>query len=221
VSEPSEASWGSVADYYSSTNFRFSPGRLGFDTGPVDDVTVKVWNTCASVQETQVVEPFTLDGSGYVNETPTYDAAGNLTYDGTQQYTYDAWNRLTQVAHAYRDGTGVHASSEWVHAYYDGTGRRVSKRVNEYPGSYVQFYYHHDGQSLIETRNGSTQTIKQQVWGLRYVDELVQVAVNLNPSTNSDCLEATDKQYWAMCDANYNVLGVADQGGDRSVAPTG
>jgi RHS repeat-associated protein len=53
----------------------------------------------------------------------------------------------------------------------------------------------------------------QQVWGLKYIDELVQQTNNRNPSTNNDCLETTDKQYWAMCDASYNVLGVADKTG--------
>ena len=38
----------------------------------------------------------------------TYDRNGNLTYDGLQQYTYDAWNRMMTAAHAYSD-SGVHA----------------------------------------------------------------------------------------------------------------
>ena len=89
---------------------------------------------------------------------------------------------------------------------YDGLGRRIEKRNYDRPGNYhVTYNYHHDGQSQIETRNASSQTIKQQVWGLTYIDELVQQANNLNPSTNNDCLETTDKQYWACQDANFNV----------------
>jgi RHS repeat-associated protein len=186
---------------------------IGFDTGPVDDVTLKVFSNCQGTNVTQFVDRFTLDGSNYVNETPTYDAAGNLTYDGKQQYTYDAWNRLTKVGRAYYDG-GLQAGSNFFTVAYDGLGRRISKTVNDLgPNTILTCHYYYDGQSTIESRNGSSQVIKQQVWGLKYIDELVQQANNLNPSTNNDCLETTDKQYWAMCDANHNVLGVADKTG--------
>ena len=58
----------------------------------------------------------------------SHDAAGNLTYDGTQKYTYDAWNRLTQVAHAYRDSGGsLQTTGEWARMTYDGLGRRIEK----------------------------------------------------------------------------------------------
>lgn len=58
----------------------------------------RMYNDTTSSYMTELVEHFTTDGSGYAEETPTYDADGNLTYDGTQQYTYDAWNRLKTIA---------------------------------------------------------------------------------------------------------------------------
>ena len=35
--------------------------------------------------------------SGDTTTSPTYDAAGNLTSDGTLKYTYDAWDRQVAV----------------------------------------------------------------------------------------------------------------------------
>jgi RHS repeat-associated protein len=51
----------------------------------------------------------------------TYDAAGNMTYDGSHHYLYDAENRLIQV-----DGTLGTCSSPTTMCYvYDANGRRV------------------------------------------------------------------------------------------------
>ena len=47
---------------------------------------------------------------------------------------------------------------------------------------------------MIETRNGSDMVLKQQVWGLTYVDELVQTSINSDPSADNSCETAgTDK----------------------------
>ena len=62
---------------------------------------------------------------------------------------------------------------------------------------------------MIETRNGTNQTLKQQVWGVGYVDELVQTAVNTDPTADESC----EVSYWACQDANWNVLGVVDSDG--------
>jgi YD repeat-containing protein len=64
--------------------------------------------------------------------------------------------------------------------------------------------------SVIEERNGSNQTIKQFVWGKRYIDELVGISVNSSSLSN----DATcDIPYWTLQDANWNVLGVVDASG--------
>jgi len=52
--------------------------------------------------------------------TPTYDANGNLTYDGTFTYAYDAENRLTSIQQG--------ATTVATYAY-DAQGRRKSKTV--------------------------------------------------------------------------------------------
>ncbi len=62
---------------------------------------------------------------------------------------------------------------------------------------------------MIEERNGSNQTMKQHVWGLTYIDELVQVAANSNPTTGNACANL----FWASQDANFNVLGLVNASG--------
>jgi hypothetical protein len=92
---------------------------------------------------------------------------------------------------------------------YDGLGRRISKAVSNSADWNCTYAYYHDGQRVIEIRNGSDQAIKQQVWGMQYVDELLQVGLNPSPSSGNTC----STMYWAMQDANWNVLGVVDSSG--------
>ncbi len=69
---------------------------------------------------------------------------------------------------------------------------------------------------MVETRNGSDQVIAQHVWGGRYLDELVQVAVNSDPSADATC----DRLYPALHDANFNVAGLWDQANARLALDT-
>jgi len=45
--------------------------------------------------------------------------------------------------------------------------------------------------------------------GFELVDELIQIALNPNPTTGNTC----STMYWAMQDANWNVLGLVDSTG--------
>ena len=62
--------------------------------------------------------------------------------------------------------------------------------------------------------------LKQYVWGLQYIDELCQIGLNLDPN-NKDTKHAyfgmyenlADRFFYALQDANYNVLGVIGEGG--------
>jgi RHS repeat-associated protein len=54
-----------------------------------------------------------------------YDAAGNMTYDGSHTYTYDAENRLIQV-----DGTVGTCSTATACYTYDASGVRVEKSTS-------------------------------------------------------------------------------------------
>ena len=74
------------------------------------------------------------------------------------------------------------------------------------------YHYYYNGQQLVETRNGSGNVLKQHVWGVTYIDELVQTALNDDPAdgTEDDC----ESLYYALQDAHFNVLGMVD--GDPS-----
>jgi len=135
-----------------------------------------------------------IDGHPPVNVQ--HDDAGNLTYDGNQEYTYDAWNRQIQVK---RNGSVISTSS------YDGRHRRIAKEIsNSGDQDYAYRYYYHD-QRMLEERNGANQPLKTYVWGNQYIDELVQTQAHIGDSASST--------YWAMQDANYNILGVINNTG--------
>jgi RHS repeat-associated protein len=210
---PSEATWSSTNACYSSTAFR-TGGMIGFLAPAmisyINDLTVKSdpGNT-GSYTVTEHCDAFGIDANGYATDTFTYDAAGNLTYDDCYKYSYDAWNRLRTVTRAYRSGGSIQTGSVVSTSSYDGLGRRISKAVTNSADWNCTYAYYHDGQRVIEIRNGSDQAIKQQVWGQQYIDELLQVGLNSNPSAGNTCTT----MYWAMQDANWNVMGLVDSTG--------
>jgi RHS repeat-associated protein len=65
-----------------------------------------------------------------------YDAAGNLTFDGSHSYTYDAENRITKV-----DGG---ATATYV---YDALGHRVRKTTG---GGSTDYIYNSEGNVVAE-----------------------------------------------------------------------
>ena len=70
---------------------------------------------------------------------------------------------------------------------------------------------------MIETRNVSDEVLQQNVWGTTYVDELVQIGINQDPSnaTSGTATEnVCERFFWVCQDANYNVLGVVSPHGD-------
>ena len=218
----SEAGLATAAACFSG-DFTLTGGGLALEpfssgAGLIDDVTIRMdRDGNGSYETTELVERFTLDGDGLAQETLEYDRAGNLTYDGVFKYQYDAWNRMTRVTKAYRDDAGnVQTGSVLQENEYDGLGRRVVVRITNSGDLDCTQHLYYDGWSLVEVRNGSDITTSQYVWAGRvggYIDELVQFAHNLDwpdaPGSDDTCETA----YWAMQDANYNVLGVVDDAG--------
>ncbi|MBI3595606.1 MAG: RHS repeat protein [Nitrospirae bacterium] len=76
-------------------------------------------------------------------DTQTYDANGNLTFDGTTTYTWDARNRLVQMSNG----------SLLASFTYDALGRRISKTIN---GSTISYLY--DGNDIIAEIQNNTVT---------------------------------------------------------------
>ena len=161
--------------------------------------------------------------------TLTYDDNGNLTDDGIFEYVYDAWNRLVEVVlESGGDETTIAAYE------YDGKNRRTMKTVtncgieetpNDGGNTTVHYYYAGMGGTAVsavgwnicETRNGSSQTTCQYVWGWQYVDELVMIDRNGDPTESNDCdpddqsgESTADERYFVHQDRNWNVAALTD-----------
>jgi RHS repeat-associated protein len=134
------------------------------------------------------------------------DAAGNLTFDGSLNYTWDAENRLSSVA-------GVNYS-------YDGDGQRVQK------SSGTTYWYGPDGATYEET-DASGNTVANYIYfgGKRFArrdasnntiyyapDHLGTTRAILN-STGSTCYDSDfypfggEINYTNTCPQNYKFTG--------------
>ena len=132
----------------------------------------------------------TISGSS----NPTYDAAGNMTFDGTLAYKYDAWGRLVAVYNGSLSGNQVAAYS------YDGLGRRIqTKTYTDGTLSATQDYYlNQSDQVVVNFGQGGAASDTWYLWGVRNVQDLVLYV-------NSD-----DGAYRVLQDANWNVTALAD-----------
>ena len=193
--------------YYADPALDLSGGMFGFAGGPiyVDEVTIESYD---SGWQTEADEDFEVNTNSIAIKL-IHDDAGNLTYDGQHHYRYDAWNRLVDVRRAYNGGDGT--GSRIAELGYDGLGRRTVKKIVNSADWDTTEHYHYDGDRLIEQRDGSNQMVRQFVWGTDYVDELVQIGANLDPSDGSE--QNCEQYFWATHDANYNVTGVLSDGG--------
>jgi RHS repeat-associated protein len=96
---------------------------------------------------------------------------------------------------------------------YDGLGRRIVKTVTNSGDLDATYHYLYSGHSIVEVRNGSDAVLKQYVWGLTYVDEIVQTTVSEDPIGDPAMTGSGHFRGWAMQDANFNVLGIVDASG--------
>ncbi|MBF0527590.1 MAG: type IV secretion protein Rhs, partial [Deltaproteobacteria bacterium] len=87
--------------------------------------------------------------TGPAAQTYTYDAAGNLTSDGTNTYTYDARGRLVKVT----------AGSNTTTYAINGLGQRVSKT-----GASTTIFVYDEAGHLIGEYNAAGSVIQETVW---------------------------------------------------------
>jgi RHS repeat-associated protein len=123
---------------------------------------------------------------------------------------------MMTVTKAYRDpgNSGTLTSGSVIATCsYDGKGRRIKKAITNDADWIGTYLYYYDGDSMIETRNGSGIVAKQQVWGTQYIDELVQLGVNQHATVDDPNGNAVQRLFWTMQDANYNVLGLVNATG--------
>ena len=90
-----------------------------------------------------------------------YDANGNTTQKGTQQFSYNFRNQLVRATD----------SGSTITMKYDPFGRRIEKSGT---GNTIKFFY--AGNQVIEERNSSDQVTKQYVYG-NGIDELLRLDV--------------------------------------------
>jgi len=108
-----------------------------------------------------------------------YDAAGNMTYDGTHTYTYDAENRITQVdggataSYIYDpSGTRVRKNSggSWTEYFYDMSGNVTAERN---PAGWPVEYVYVGGQLIAQYRDNTTYSIfKDHLGSTRLITKL-------------------------------------------------
>ena len=94
---------------------------------------------------------------------------------------------------------------------YDGLGRRITKKtyVSGNLNKTRQFFYSNQWQVIEERVDERTNDLERQyVWGIRYVDELIEQ----DRDTGDD--GTLDQRHYPLQDANYNVTCLIDTAGD-------
>ena len=129
--------------------------------------------------------------TGGSTTTFTHDPNGNLTYDGTFNYTYDAWNRLVKVTQTSGETTTTVATYA-----YDGNDYRISKTVGT---TTTDYYYNTAGQVLQEQQSGTITA--QYAWDIRFVNSPICRWTTVG--------ESTEALYYTT-DANFNVTALVD-----------
>jgi RHS repeat-associated protein len=144
-----------------------------------------------------------------------YDLAGNMTmtpqpgnWSASYTLTFDAWNRLV---------TAINGATIVAQYAYDGRKFRVSKTAS---GTTRHYYYSSQWQVLEErigSSPGSVSPDRQNVWGFRYVDDLVLRDRNADGNGGTGNLGITgsglEERLYCLQDPNWNVVGVADTTG--------
>ena len=103
----------------------------------------------------------TLSANYPATITFTYDANGNLLYDGTRTFKYDAENRLTNIL----------VTNLWRTDYrYDGLGRRRVRREYNWVSSAWnrtnEVRYVYDGFLLLQERNSNNIPLRTYTRGI-------------------------------------------------------
>ena len=129
--------------------------------------------------------PDSYDGEGNLREVPADNASGTSDYF---TFTYDAWNRLVKIE---KGGTVL---SDYRR---DALGRIAWDTVSG------EHYYWSAGWQRLAVYDESDNLTKEEIWGARYVDEIV-CAIDYTGTS------PTYRHY--VQDANWNVVAIWDPG---------
>ena len=151
--------------------------------------------------------------------TPEYDRNGNMAVipqpkEPTLAYrgTWDAWNRLVKLEEPYGDD-GWQTLQE---NSYDGQTWRITRKDYE-GGSHIgtcHLYYTSQWQDIEERLEGESTPNQQYVWGIRYLDDLIQRNRNLRRVTiraagcKLECgCDMFDSKHWSAIVFAYFAYG--------------
>jgi len=129
---------------------------------------------------------------------------------GTLAATYDAWNRLVKLT----DGEDTVQENQ-----YDARNFRIIRKdYTEGTLSETRHFYYTDSWQDIEERLGSDTAPEQQnIWGLRYIDDLVlrhRFLPEESSSSSSSSAPRTPERLYACQDANWNVTAIVNTSGE-------
>ena len=113
----------------------------------------------------------------------SYDDRGNMTFDGTNDYTYDWANRLTQVS---SDGAVLASYT------YDALNRRVTRTVGTVVTTFV-----YDSQSVIEEYTASS---------------LERIFIYADTLDDPVLVEVNGQDYYYLKDSQHSVKAILDAG---------
>ena len=137
-----------------------------FAYSPASQILTRTLSNNAYVfQSTAATRTYSVNGlnqytqiSGGGSVTPTWDARGNLTFDGATTFTYDVENRLTSAT-----GGGKHATLK-----YDPAGRLYEVAAPSGTTRFVQ-----DGDRLVQEYSGGGALLRSYVHGVGVDEPLV------------------------------------------------
>jgi RHS repeat-associated protein len=180
---------------------------FGFSYNPAAQITARTttngsapysWAPAADSQD--AFEVNSLNQFTDINAfTPTYDSRGNMTDDGTNDYSYDAMNRLTSAT----------TPGNTVSLAYDPAGRLYQASVSG--GAATRFLYDPGSGSgagsadMIAEYNGSNALLRRYVHGPG-VDE---------PLVWYEGTGLSDRR-WLHADERGSVISISDGAGDTT-----
>jgi RHS repeat-associated protein len=169
-----------------------------FNLSAVGDQSSVTTNGTTTTNSTNAKNELTTNGANSL----TFDNNGNtLTDENGQSYTYNAWNQIV---------TAKNSSGVTIADYgYDAQGRRIT----ESDGTTTTAIYFSDQWQAIEERVGGTVTL-QNVWGLGYVNQLVERDDNSVSGTLGISGSGLGERLYAQQDAGWNVTSLVDTSGD-------
>ncbi len=178
----------------SSIKLRFRGVAAGGYRGDmaIDDLTIT--NTLGF--QTNSLNQYSSIANNGVLVTPTYDYAGNITYDGLYTYEYDAKNQLVKVNSL--------SPSKTYDFVYDPLGRRIKQS-----GNVTLTHFVYQGWNLVVELNSSKSIVKRYVWGLD-ASNTTQGAGGVGGLL---MIEDGSARYYPVYDARYNVVGLQNPSG--------